>query len=430
MSDRDLKLNIENNKNNKAEKKESKELKIFLISIIIAMVSALITYVFVRIKYSNTLIPNFDFNQMIMQGDLPEGATSDEAYDYLLMNLRQIRKKIDSEYIGEINENDLVQEAIKGYVRGLKDEFTEYYTPEEWAGYKESLEGEFCGIGVYMMQNEDKNTVIVSTIKGTPAAKAGLKEGDIVYKVNGEDVLGIDIDLVSKKIKGPEGTKVKLSFIRDGKEMEKEITREKIVIVNVSSKMIDKTIGYIKVDAFDGHVSEDFRKHYNSLNKKGMKKLILDLRNNTGGDVNQTIKILEMFLPKKSVFYYTKDSKGNENAEYAVDDEEINIPIVILGNKYTASASEIVIASLKEYKNIKFVGENTFGKGVIQTIFQTSNGAALKVTTAEYFKPNKEKIHKIGIKPDIEVKIDEKKKDKKGKIVDSQLNRAIKELKK
>lgn len=426
MANRDLKLNKDDKK---LEKKDGNyELKIFLISIIIAIISVTATYIFVRAKYDESLMPNFE--QVIMQGDLPEEATSDEAYDNLLMNLKQIRQKIDSNYIGEINEKDMVQQAIKGYVRGLNDEYSEYYTPDEWSEYKESLVGEFYGIGVYMMENEDKNTVVISTIKNTPAEKAGLKAGDIIYKIDDEEVLGINIDLVSKKIKGPEGTKVKLTVVRAGKEIEKEIIRQKITVINVSSKMIDKVIGYIKIDSFDGHVSEDFKKQYEELVNKGMKKLILDLRNNTGGDVEQTIKILDMFLPKKAVIFYTRDSKDNEEAEIAKDEAEITIPVIVLGNKYSASASEILIAALIDNEKAKFIGEKTYGKGVIQSVFETSNGAALKITIQEYFRPNKEKIHKIGIEPLIEVKIDANKKDKKGNIIDLQLNKAIQELKK
>ncbi len=427
MSNRDLNFNKESK--DIESKDDNRALKSFLFSVIIAIISVTLTYVFVSSKY-NEVLDKFDINRKIMQGDLQGSATSEEGYDNLLMNLKQIRQRIDEDFIGEIDEKEMIQHAIKGYVNGLKDDYSEYYTPEEWEEYKESLEGEFYGIGVYMTTDSDKNTIIVSAIKNTPAEAAGLKEGDIIYKVDDEEVLGLDVNLISKKIKGPEGTKVKLTVVRDGKELEKEITRKKITVINVESKMLEDKIGYIKIESFDSHVSNEFINELTDLKEKGMKKLILDLRNNTGGDVKETIKILDLFLPKKSVLFYTKDSKENEKAEYAFSDTELDVPIIVLGNKYTASASEIIIAALVDHEKAKFVGITTYGKGVIQTVYETSNGAALKITTMEYFRPSKEKLHEIGIKPDVEVKLDENKKDKKGEIIDLQLNKAIELIKK
>ena len=427
MSNRDLNFNKESK--DIESKDDNRALKSFLFSVIIAIISVTLTYVFVSSKY-NEVLDKFDINRKIMQGDLQGSATSEEGYDNLLMNLKQIRQRIDEDFIGEIDEKEMIQHAIKGYVNGLKDDYSEYYTPEEWEEYKESLEGEFYGIGVYMTTDSDKNTIIVSAIKNTPAEAAGLKEGDIIYKVDDEEVLGLDVNLISKKIKGPEGTKVKLTVVRDGKELEKEITRKKITVINVESKMLEDKIGYIKIESFDSHVSNEFINELTDLKEKGMKKLILDLRNNTGGDVKETIKILDLFLPKKSVLFYTKDSKENEKAEYAFSDTELDVPIIVLGNKYTASASEIIIAALVDHEKAKFVGITTYGKGVIQTVYETSNGAALKITTMEYFRPSKEKLHEIGIKPDVEIKLDENKKDKKGEIIDLQLNKAIELIKK
>ncbi len=427
MTKRDLDLN--KNKKEVTDKERQQEVKTFLISIIIAIVSVTITYLFVRIRYDNKL-GYTDTGQKILQSEMSENATSEEGYDNLLINLKQLRQRIDSHFVGEIDEKSLVEQAIKGYINGLNDDYSEYFTAEEWANFKENLEGEFFGIGMYMTLNSDKNTVVVSVIENTPAEKAGIQADDIIYKVDGEEVLGVDIDLVSKKIKGPEGTQVKLTLIRDGKEVEKEITRKKITVINVSSKMLENNIGYIKIDSFDGHVSSDFVKQFTDLEKKGMKKFILDLRNNTGGDVRETVKILDVFLPEETVLYYAKDSKDEEYIEIATDEAEVNIPIIILGNNYSASASEIVIAALVDNNKAKFIGEKTYGKGVIQTVFETSTGSALKLTTLEYFRPNKEKLHEIGIEPNIEVKIDVNKKDSKGEIIDTQLNRAIKELKK
>ena len=422
MSNRDLGFNRVDKCDNKQSKTE--EIKKFLIYIIIAIIAVTATYIFVRAKYDGTIgVP-----QSIFQGELPGEATSEDGYQNLVMNLKQIRSKIDSEFLGEIDETELVQRAIKGYVNGLKDDYSEYYTPEEWKNYKEELEGEFYGIGIYMTTNADKNVVVVSVIKGTPAEAAGLKADDIIYKVDDEEVLGIDTNFVSSKIKGPEKTKVKLTILRKGKEIVKTIERKKIHVVNVESKMLENKIGYIKIDSFDSHVYDDFSKAYKSLKEKGMKKLILDLRFNLGGDVRETIKVLDEFLPKKTVLYYTKDAQGREETVATSNDTEIKMPIVILGNGYSASASEIVISAMIDNKRAKFIGEKTYGKGVIQSVFETTNGGALKVTTSEYFRSNKEPINKIGIKPDIEVKIDENKKDSKGKVIDSQLNRAIKEL--
>lgn len=422
MSDRDIKFKIKEEP--KEQKQEISKMHVFLFCVIVAIISVMATYVFVEMKNMNK-----EFNKKIQLEDLLINS-KENGYDVLESNIKKLRHHIDEGFLGKIDEKKLVESALKGYVKGLGDEYTEYYTKEEWEAFKEDLDGEFYGIGIYMSKNKKNVVEVISVIKGTPAEKAGIKAGDVIYKVDGENVLSKDTEYISKRVKGKADSKVKIVMLRNKKEIEFEVERKKITVPVVSAKTLSNDIGYLKIDSFDSHVSKQFFDEYEKLEKKGMKKLIIDLRNNFGGDVRETVKILESFLPKKSVIYYTKNAKNAEDAIIDKTDDKKDMDIVILGNRYSASASEIFISALKDNHRAKMIGEKTYGKGVIQTIFETSNGGALKMTTEEYFRANKEKIHKIGIKPDIEVKIDANKKDEKGNIVDTQLKRAIEELEK
>ena len=357
-----------------------------------------------------------------------KGSSKEETIKNISSNMKSLRSVIDKMYIGDIDENKLREEALKGYIKGIGDKYTEYFTKEEWGKLNEVVSGEFYGIGVYLeLSKDEKNIVITSVMKDSPAEKAGLKSGDILAKVNEKDIDSEDFENVTKYIKGEKGTKVKVTVYREKEKIEKEIERQEIKVNSTKHKMLENNIGYIHISTFTEHTDKDFEASYKELENQGMKKLIIDVRFNTGGELEATKKVLEQLLKKDSQIIITRDKEGKEEVIKTKKGTNKNIEIVVLGNNYSASASEILISALVDNKVAKFVGEKTYGKGVIQTIVPLSDGGALKVTTEEYLRQNKEKINKIGITPEFEVKLDlkgmekENSEDKK----DNQLQKAI-----
>lgn len=357
-----------------------------------------------------------------------KGSSKEETIKNISSNMKSLRSVIDKMYIGDIDENKLREEALKGYIKGIGDKYTEYFTKEEWGKLNEVVSGEFYGIGVYLeLSKDEKNIVITSVMKDSPAEKAGLKSGDILAKVNEKDIDSEDFENVTKYIKGEKGTKVKVTVYREKEKIEKEIERQEIKVNSTKHKMLENNIGYIHISTFTEHTDKDFEASYKELENQGMKKLIIDVRFNTGGELEATKKVLEQLLKKDSQIIITRDKEGKEEVIKTKKGTNKNIEIVVLGNNYSASASEILISALVDNKVAKFVGEKTYGKGVIQTIVPLSDGGALKVTTEEYLRQNKEKINKIGITPEFEVKLDLKgiEKENPDDKKDNQLQKAI-----
>lgn len=349
----------------------------------------------------------------------------------LAAKLAVIRNKIDEEYIGEIDENDLIDGAIKGYVSGLNDVYTEYLTQDEMSTFTEDIEGEFVGIGVYITKDTERNLILVyGTIPDSPAEKAGLKTGDIITSVDGVECNGDDYDTITNSIKGKEGTKVKIGILRNDEEINFEIERKTVEVKHVTSQVLDNNIGYIYISSFEGDVSTQFENAYNDLIKQGITSLIIDVRNNGGGIVNESLDIAEMMTDKGQTLLIESDKNGEEEVIKSEKDKTITIPIVLLVNEYSASASEILAGILKEdVDNCTLIGNTTYGKGVIQTLYPLTDGSGIKITTNEYFTPNHNKINKIGIEPDIKVD-DYLFNGTLDKENDTQLKKAIEELNK
>lgn len=323
----------------------------------------------------------------------------------LLSKLSIIRSRIDSEYVGEIDENALLEGAVKGYVEGLGDVYTEYYTPEEMAEFTEETLGEYVGIGVYLTKDSANNQIVIyGTMKDSPAQVAGIKPGDIIISVDGEECDGDNYDTITSKIKGKEGTKVKLGILREKEELTIEVDRKKIEVEHVETEIIKDDVGYIYISSFEGNVADQFEKAYKDLEAKGIKSLIIDIRNNGGGIVSEVLNIADLMTEKGQNLLIERDKDGKEEIKTAKKDKTINMPIVLLVNEYSASASEILAGILKEnVQNATVIGNTTYGKGVIQTLFSLSDKSGLKITTNEYFTPNHNKINKIGIEPDEKV---------------------------
>lgn len=326
--------------------------------------------------------------------------------------LASFRKIIDQNYLGEVDEKSLLEGAIKGYVAGLKDPYTEYFTKEELADYTEDALGNFTGIGIYMVKDTEKNVITVLTpIEGTPAEQAGIKPGDIITKVDGVSYTAETMSEASAKIKGEPGTTVKLEVLRDSQLLEIEVKRGNIKVYHVKSEKLENNIGYLKLTTFDEGCAEEFKNKYNELKEQGITSLIVDLRNNGGGIVEEATDIADMFLEKGKDILIIKDKKGNEKVTKSEKDPIITIPTIILTNDKTASASEILAGALKDHERAKIVGTKTYGKGVIQVLKQFTDGSGIKITTSEYFTPNHTKINKIGIEPDVTVELPEDLQD-------------------
>lgn len=349
---------------------------------------------------------------------------SDETISQIAKTLIGFRSVIDSEYKGEIDESKLLDGAVKGYVEGLGDEYSEYMTAEEWAEFQQTALGDFEGIGISVsLDKETSNVVIIETIKDSPAEKIGLKEKDIIVEVDGENVLGVkDASEVTAKIKGTAGTTVHLKIARGNQYLEFDVERAVVKLYHVESEMLDNNIGYIQLITFDTECSAEFEQAVKDLEAKGAKKLIVDLRNNTGGLVSEACKIANIFIPKDKDLLITELADGSKQTTKTENDNITDLDLVLLVNEYSASASEILAGALKDNGRATLVGTNTYGKGVIQQVFPVVDGSVLKLTIAEYFTPNETKIHKIGIKPDYEVELPEVEDEKD--FVDTQLNKA------
>lgn len=320
--------------------------------------------------------------------------------------LQKYKEIIDKYYLGDVDEEKLKEGAIKGYIEGLGDPYTEYISADEMEDYLSDTMGNFVGIGIYMVKNTEKGKIqVLAPIKGSPAEKAGIQAGDLILTVDGVDYSADEMTIASNKIKGEEGTTVTIEVLRGTETKKYELKREKVKVNQVEGKVLSNNIGYINFTSFDETTADDFKAKFEELNKQGIKSLIIDLRNNGGGIVDQALQIADYVADKDSILLYEVDKNNKETVKKAKTDPIINMPIIILTNENTASASEILAGALKDLGKAKTVGTTTYGKGVIQQILKLSDGSGLKVTIEEYQTPNRNKIHKIGIAPDEEVKL-------------------------
>lgn len=349
--------------------------------------------------------------------------------------INALRTVIEEKYKGEIDDDKLTQAALKGYVEGLGDEYTEFLTSDEWEDLDSSL-SEFVGIGVYMSQLKSTNeTIIIGTIDDdTPAAKAGIKAGDIIKEINLEDVSTKGSEYISSKIKGTAGSTVKIKVIRGEEELTFDVERAEIKVYKIKHEMLQNNIGYIDFDSFTDTSYNEFKAAYEDLKNNGATSLIVDLRNNTGGYVDSALNIADMFVDSGKALLITEDKNGNRYTQSSKNSKEIDMPVVVLVNEYTASASEILTGILKDYKLATIIGTTTYGKGVIQEVYPDvlgkDIGGALKVTVSEYFTPNGNKINKVGIEPDEKIELDDSESTDITKDTDTQLQKAIEILKK
>ncbi len=393
--------------------------KLIMYTLIIIIITSLIT-AFATYKYL--------INGGNVLGLGSKGTNTLEGLEY---TLSRFRTELEKKYMGEINDEELINGAIKGYVAALGDPYTTYYTKEEMEEIMTETEGNFVGIGIYMTMDTEKNAIlIIKPIENSPAEEAGILSGDIITKIDGVEYSGSQMDEAATKMKGKEGTKVTIEILRGNETKTMELTRRKVVISHIETKVLEGDIGYMAIADFEGGSAEEFKTKYQELKEKGIKKLIIDLRDNGGGVVDESIKIADMIVEKNSTLLITTDKTGKEEITKAKEDPIVTEPIVVLTNVYTASASEILAGALMDNGKATIVGTSTYGKGIIQELHQLSDGSGIKITTNEYYTPKKHTIHELGIKPDIEIDLPSELKQllevPEGK--DTQLQKAIEVL--
>ena len=329
-----------------------------------------------------------------------------------LSKMQTIENLIKETYYGdEVTTGQLMDGVYKGMVDSLDDPYSEYYTKEELEEVMNSNQGVSYGIGAYISLDQTRQLPVISgLVEDSPASEAGIKEGDIIYKVGDEYTQGLSLTEVVSLVKGLEGTTVHLTMYREGEPdyLEFDIERSsQIETTTVDYGMIEgeDSVGYLRIREFDTVTVDQYTEAMAELNAKGMKGLILDLRSNPGGDLNVVVEIARKILPA-GLIVYTEDKEGNRK-EYTCDGtNELQIPLVVLTNEYSASASEILAGAIQDYNKGTLVGTTTYGKGIVQSIRHLSDGTALKLTTSAYFTPSGRNIHGVGITPDIEVEMD------------------------
>lgn len=395
--------------------------KVIMLMLVCIMVTFILTTVFIY----NVLKGNIVTSEVI---------TSSQNDTSLIQTINYFQKIIDSEYIGEeVDKETLINGAIKGYIEALGDPYSEYYTAEEMEEIMTETTGNYIGVGTYIGADLINNIMYLWPMEDSPAERAGIQNDDILLKVNGVEYQASEMDTAVEAMKNGEvGEEVTLQ-IKRGEEIKDIVVKtEEITLKHVSAEMLDGEIGLITIDSFDGDTSAELKAKYEELKGKGLKKLIIDIRDNGGGIVDEAVEIADFFLEKNKTILIETDKNGKEEVLKSKNDPIITEPVVVLMNSGSASAAEIFAAALKENDRATLVGTTTYGKGQIQTLRAFSNGTGMKLTTEEFLTPNRNKIHEVGIKPDIEETLNEEAALKLTieKEEDNQLQKAIEEIKK
>lgn len=364
-----------------------------------------------------------------------EEDSADQQEDHLLRKMASMKNLVSKYFLYDVTNDQYEDAVLKGLMEALDDPYSCYYTEEEYADLMEQTEGVYYGIGAYVSQGRDtKILTITKPFKGGPADQAGILPGDVIYKVDDEDVTDQDIASVVAKMKGEKGTKVKLTLLRgeEMKEVEITVTRDEIEVPTVESKMLEDKIGYIYVLQFDKVTVDQFIKAVDELESQGMKGLVIDIRDNGGGLYQSCVSMLERLIDKDKLLVYTETKAGERESDYSKKEDAIKVPLAVIINGNSASASEIFAGAIQDHKIGTIVGTQSFGKGIVQSVMPLLDGSAIKLTISNYYTPSGDSIHKIGITPDVVVELDEVLKSKPviTQEEDNQLQAAIKEVKK
>lgn len=368
---------------------ENKKINKSLIPFILGVVITLITI------FAIAKIGNF----VVIHGD-ESGVIKTIVKEY--SNLPKILDAIDKKSIFEFNEKNAKDAALKAVVDSLGDEYSEYLTKKETDEWESYLNGEFSGIGISFQKNDKDEYQVTEVFKDSPAEKSGIKAGDIILKVDGN--LYKTSEEMSEHIRGKSGTTVELVLMRDNKEINASITRETVKEKTVYSKVMDDGSGYIMIKSFEDGTAKEFETELSAFEKQGIKSMVIDLRDNGGGYIDEGMEIADRLL-KEGTITYMEDVKGKRKY-FNSDEKATKIKYTVLVNENTASTSEILTAAIKDNNGGKIVGTKTFGKGIVQETTKFKDGSSLKLTVLRYFSPKGKVIHKKGIKPDVEVKFD------------------------
>ena len=434
--------NIESQNSKKAPYNSSKSSSLGL-GIVLGAVSgifltAIIFTIFFGSRLLTTVESDYSGNTSQNSGDSKAkgakkpktGANEELPIDDINSKLQSLQKIIAKDYLFDENMEDVENGIYKGFMSGLGDPYTVYYTEKEYKDLMQETSGTYYGIGA--MINKNVNTGIITIFKvfaGSPAEEAGIKPGDIIYKVGDVEVSGMDLEiLVGTYIKGAEGSSVEITVLRgeDAQELTFSVTRRSIEVPTVESKVLDDNIGYIKVNQFDEVTYPQFRDTVEDFKQKSISKLVIDLRDNPGGLLSATIDMLDYILPE-GIVVYTADKNGKREDFYSEEKSKLDMDIVVLINGESASASEVFSGAIKDFKYGTLVGTKSFGKGIVQSVVPLKDGSAVKITTQHYYTPSGFDLHSKGIEPDEVVELDEGAV--KGEASDNQLNRAIEILK-
>ena len=321
----------------------------------------------------------------------------------------QLKEMVKKYYYKDVDDETLEEGSYKGLLESLNDPYSVYYTKDEYKILMQQMDGDYVGIGVMVAQ--DKNTkefVVTGVIKNSPAEDAGMLEKDVIIKVDGQDVTNCDLDKLVSLVRGKKGTGVSITVTRENEEIEFQLDRAEVSEQIVYYEMLDDNIGYIELTQFSENSAEQVKDALEELESQNMEKLIFDVRDNPGGDLQQILKIAGYFIPKDEIIlsYKMKDGSG-EDYKNDTEGEYQDIPMVVLVNEDSASAAEAFSGCMKAYKRATIVGTNTYGKGIMQTLYQLDDGSAVKITIAKYYLPDGSNIQDVGIAPDVEVEEDE-----------------------
>ena len=325
--------------------------------------------------------------------------------DAALSKLQKIKSLIELHYYEDMDESQLEEGLYAGYVAGLGDDYSAYYTAEEYKEVTEKSTRQYYGIGVTLSQDRRTNVITITYVyEDTPAESAGLMEGDILTEVENTSISDMDLDDVVDMIRGEEGSTVHLTITREGTEdaLEFDVERANVNIPSVDYQLLEDEIGYIQISKFATDTANEFEEAVADLQKQNMKGLIIDVRYNTGGFLNSVVKILDDILPEGTVVY-TLDKYGSRKDEVSSGETKMELPIAVLVNEGSASASEILAGAIRDFSYGTLIGTTTYGKGCVQETYQLADGSAVKLTTDLYYTPSGENIQDSGITPDIEL---------------------------
>ena len=328
---------------------------------------------------------------------------SEQLTDDVIEKIDTLMQVIDYYYLYDYDKDEMVDAIYKAVMSSLGDPYTVYYTADEFNAFMESSSGSYCGIGVVVQQNMQTGLVTaVRPYEDCPGYEAGIRPGDLILAVDGTEITGMDLNTAVALIKGEEGTSVTITLQRDEEVFDVEVTRRQIDIKTVNYRMMDDNIGYIQIEEFDEVTSDQFSQALDSLIEQGMEALVIDIRNNPGGILDTVVAMLDELLPEGTIVS-VKDRNGTAQ-EYTSDaDTKLTVPLTVLINGNSASASEIFAGAIKDYGVGTLVGTTTYGKGIVQTAFSLSDGTGVKITIEDYYLPSGKSIHKVGVDPDVEI---------------------------